>query len=124
MSKPELARGLKQAIVADVLIKNNVTSFKKPIKQEVKERVIAQAQSRFDQFRNPPSARQITNYFFNETNHETLEPLKDMAARLKEKREAAPARRKPAAKKATARKASPRKPQPTADAESTTHSAS
>jgi hypothetical protein len=109
MAKAELGRGLKQAIVADVFMKNGVKTFKRAPSSDVKERIITQAQTRLDKFRDPANARQITNWLLRNSDDYTPSEL---AARLKAKSVA------PSPKKAKAKKASPRKSPSAPSAES------
>lgn len=119
MSKATPARGLKQAIVGQVLVAHKVTQFSqiRKLSPERKTEIVDKAQAALEKEfgkNTTAKARQIINYMGNPENKEVLQPLSDIRDRLKAKRETSAARRP--AKKA-AKKASTRKHTPTAPAE-------
>lgn len=88
----EAIRGIKQAIVADEMLKHKVTSLLRPIKQETKEEIIAKAQKRLDAKGLGGDARQITNWLLNPAHAEDRS-IKEMADRLRGQAKAKPVKK-------------------------------
>jgi hypothetical protein len=112
MSKA-LRRGLKQAIVAQTMIKHGVKSFLKPPKDEIRQKIKERAQAELDRQNAGGDASQIVNYLLNPSNAKGRD-INEIASRLKAK-VAAKAAVKKVAKKATAKKTPKKAPEASSD---------